>query len=1507
MWRETGLPMMHTFLKLDGGLMDQSGLVNPHSLWEANVKARFAANAPLPRVEVFQEGVAGYLKATNNVKVRMQFRPKRVPKFIKNGKLLTEEELLVRAAEAEKRQKELSRKMTAAQWAAENKVLDRMTQRLNYLRNPRFRDDRLPGGLGARKGQKGRKALSSADLGFIVEPSVVEFRDYRVGGIYEMEIDLRNISTFSRRIRLLPPTTQYFSIGKAKFPAGHGLIAPGMFCQCNIRFTPDSLADYDDFFLVETDLNTFKVPLTARRTPPTLTVPQTLDCSFCLVGNTSTTQIECKNLGGGGQFKVIAEADWPDNIPPSRGEISLPPFTFSPGEFALGRGEETQFSLTFSPRAAGEYVQQFRMVCDNCQVKTFTILGVGAEVDVDVVNDDGEVLDSATPSWFDQVVPGSSFSRSFKILNRTPVPLPFAWAHLCVPEKVPSEAAAPGAADAGADAVAPVPAAEEPRFVVEPSSGTLAAKDHMDFTVTFHPDAIASYSRFLQLKVDKSVAGSIKGADHEIVKIKVEGAGKQCDVSLAPPMIDFTGTMLLGKKYFREVTLKNSARAQTTFRFEGLGDGVQIEPQEGVLHPLEELELDVSVVAESLGDIERQIVCRVEHGHSLPLKVTAKVVGATVEFRQPNVDFGLVQVDTAAEAELAIANLSDIPAVWELKEKGAAGHLTCSRARGELGPLESTVVTLACRPREELALRTVVSCFVDGGETKHIAVRADVIAPKTCLDRPVIDAGVSYVNVPIEFVVTQKNLTMLPAQYQWDESTLNTEACSLTISPMEGTIKPGGEEEFFVTAIAHKVGGLEILQSCDVVGMAEPLGFLVKSEVKGLVVTYEIVQSDGSRTKFAMDEPTELLFGSDCQIRERKALKLVVRNESAICVPISVELERFAAPVPKPPGEGNLGRLAKGTPNTNTLPGTAGTGVSSFSRLSARTSATGASAGSSRGRWRKAPLLTDATEKLHPFSSALGRSMMDERRSAGLDATMLSEGKGIALQTAPGAGILDPWGTWECEIMCYSNMCGDYQDVLECEVGSLPKKRIPVRVGVVGSPLVMQKERNPPKKFPGLGDFKTGLDLVWGQSPISAKVSTHRYYVKNTAPFDMAVAWRVHGEPAEGQAEVVRVDLHPTRDGVQLFVHPHAPPGTCPFVLEPEEMVVPAGAVGEVSVAFASDDPRAHRAYISGIQRVHRERDDDVELRLWGLEQGAERLEAVLCGEFHQYAAQPPVPMLPLTVGLVAESVLPRLDTDGKERLLFHCHSCDPPEHYSYRQTIVLSNRYTTPLAFIVKTKAPFFISGLEPSIEQADAPGEDDDLDRMAFYLPARENLDVAIRFQPAPARGALEDQQLDGRLQIFFSSDPGASYQQILEGATAHMTQEIPLVAEYVFPGLVLSHEELDFGTVHPNAPKVLELTLTNPTTADVDWKIKEGERAGEEEPEVFTVHPTAGFIAGRGLGQPQKQKIQVTCAPRGGMLCEKRLLFSTRKGKDNAVALRGEGAWGEVLESELALTLY
>ena len=177
LWRETGLPEKASFLQLDparlasslgrsskaldGGEPATSGagpvpLVDPGRLWEMNLEERIESIAP-PRLASRgasrrKEG-AGYLKETNNVRVRQQYKPERKPKFILNGKELTQEELVGRAKEAEKRLKELSRKMTAAQWEQENKVLGRMRQRLNFLKNPR----NLPPKGGARAAGKGER------------------------------------------------------------------------------------------------------------------------------------------------------------------------------------------------------------------------------------------------------------------------------------------------------------------------------------------------------------------------------------------------------------------------------------------------------------------------------------------------------------------------------------------------------------------------------------------------------------------------------------------------------------------------------------------------------------------------------------------------------------------------------------------------------------------------------------------------------------------------------------------------------------------------------------------------------------------------------------------------------------------------------------------------------------------------------------------------------------------------------------------------------------------------------------------------------------------------------------------------------------------------------------------------------------------------------------------------------------------------------------------------------
>jgi uncharacterized protein (DUF1015 family) len=69
-----------------------------------------------------------------------------------------------------------------------------------------------------------------------------------------MDVRLRNVSNLLRRVRLLPPKSPFFFLSLVQFPKEHGFIAPGMNAVVTVMFTPDSLADFEDFFTVDTEL-----------------------------------------------------------------------------------------------------------------------------------------------------------------------------------------------------------------------------------------------------------------------------------------------------------------------------------------------------------------------------------------------------------------------------------------------------------------------------------------------------------------------------------------------------------------------------------------------------------------------------------------------------------------------------------------------------------------------------------------------------------------------------------------------------------------------------------------------------------------------------------------------------------------------------------------------------------------------------------------------------------------------------------------------------------------------------------------------------------------------------------------------------------------------------------------------------------------------------------------------------------------------------------------------------
>ena len=72
---------------------------------------------------------------------------------------------------------------------------------------------------------------------FRVEPTVVNFVEYQVNGIYEISVKVTNSASVSKRIKFIPPATEMFTVRKVKYPSGDkGDVAPGMSLTFAVTF-----------------------------------------------------------------------------------------------------------------------------------------------------------------------------------------------------------------------------------------------------------------------------------------------------------------------------------------------------------------------------------------------------------------------------------------------------------------------------------------------------------------------------------------------------------------------------------------------------------------------------------------------------------------------------------------------------------------------------------------------------------------------------------------------------------------------------------------------------------------------------------------------------------------------------------------------------------------------------------------------------------------------------------------------------------------------------------------------------------------------------------------------------------------------------------------------------------------------------------------------------------------------------------------------------------------------
>ncbi|XP_048580368.1 deleted in lung and esophageal cancer protein 1 isoform X2 [Nematostella vectensis] len=1069
--------------------------------------------------------------------------------------------------------------MKPNQRKVERDDLQRLESKAEYKQNPRFVPPEAAELIQKKTKHRSKTKTTSQDKSgfkavevFLVSPNPLVFTDYNVGEVYELSIELKNVTSSSRQVRVVPPTSKHFSIGLGRFPGENGVVAPGMSCVYPIRFAPDSLADYDDLIKIKSQVDPpLIVHLQARRPPPSLSLPPTLRCGHCLVGGYKAVRMYCTNSGGDGRFCLIPKTQWPTAsfkwTLEDPGSVNVNPFEIEPAMFQLRKGESTTIKITFSPYAATFFKQEIAMVCDNCQVKSFSVEGTGQMAGIQFMSisgglsqyDVGEMKDVSSKFLvrFDHQNPQTNHSKILEIKNTTNVSLPFRW-KLFKPF-LPSVSQEP------TGRVHRVPD-DQGVFSVTPNMGALPPHEVVHFSLENAPKEVGSFHGVAHMVLEEipvqggDAAGSI-AKDVTAIEIEVKAECKPFYIEVSPALLVIPGRMMLGTPYLYSVKIQNNSVSRSSFEWQDIKTddyAVSIEPRSGVLGAGEMVELCVSVFGNSPDSMDATLTCYVPFSSSpVFLRVKGNFQGPEVLIGLPDLNFGLVRLGKSSKSTIPIKNTSIVRADWSMEECSDmtqdVSEFTFVPSHGSLGPMEEITCEVTFAPTQCRRVRSVFQCAVRKGKTSYLSVFSEVQTPLVCLVSSSLYIEDVYLNVPVSREVVLQNHTLLATHFQWKEivDDKGDKGYTVTFEPSSGELGPRQALPVQMTFTGHRKGPLEsLVTSCEVTGMDKPIWLDISTDVRGLNVTFEtpklldLRRPDEIKTVDIESTPLLLEFET-VPLGEQGKATLVMTNTSAIRARYSLHVEHFKAAKPPSPPEGQPKNK-----NSRRLQG-----------LLART-----------------PNIAD------PLSKTATKAQADH------SATVLRDGRGAAFILSPCEGELLPFGYQVVEVSAYNDMWGDYRDLLVCQVEGLDPVYIPIKMTVVGCPLnfQMMKDQAPILRF---GTHVSGAPSV-----------QRSLRLNNTSPFDIRLDW--------GTYNIIRDDpqlldmlvfygqplpLFDSKGQEQIPSPPPLPDSLCdelpliqvklqehdgilsskPFGVTPSQQIIPAKSHATMNVTFTphTDDP----------------------------------------------------------------------------------------------------------------------------------------------------------------------------------------------------------------------------------------------------------------------------------------------------------------------------------------------
>ncbi|TFK04449.1 gamma-tubulin complex component 2 [Platysternon megacephalum] len=1439
--------------------------------------------------------------------------------------------------------------------------LARLENRHNYLKNPRFfPPNTLNGGKSLIFPQKkvdrmitGRKVAYDESNPrsvpvFLATPPAVLFSEYEVGQVYEMTIELQNMTSVCRHVRVIPPSTSAFAIGLGKFPGEGGIVAPGMTCQYTIQFIPEYLADYEDYILLETQAPySLLIPIEARRPPPLLTLPRIIDCGSCLVGGVKMTELVCRNEGSSnGKFCIMPKKVWP---PPNFravatiGFVEQGPFGIRPAAFELGPDQAMLLEVVFSPSSPENLKQTFTIVCDNCQINDITVTGSGQLIALELLSvtggeshpAPGEPTDIAAQHLirFDPQNPHATTEKKLLIRNSTHVELPFYWQIMkpnlqpLMPEETGDLAKVKYHLDV------------ESAFSLNPNLGILQPHTDHEFILTYAPQELKDYHSVIQIVLrdipeppssEKQVMlGNSESKTDDVIalEIEVKGSTEPFQLLLEPYVIIIPGENFIGVNVKKAFKMWNNSKSSIKYTWGKISvrDIVEVEPHTGVLDASEFCEFELNFTGGKPGYASHNLHCKIEHSvEPVVLHVEAAFKGPALSIDVPSLHLGLIKLGENVLSTFEIQNLSQLPAWWRMQESQAclaernedASPFTIQPSDGELPPLGKCSVSVLFRSLLCQRLQTVLELDVENGEGSHLPVFVEVQTPQACLMSSHLVFSEIYIGVSAQATVKLFNQTRLPAKYFWEELIGSQSTfCSATVSPTSGTLGPHEEKELCIELTANIMDELnDLTLCCSIEDMIEPLFLGISGQVKGLHVTY-LIPCDSkvpSDEKQMLQSPQDLLldFGSEVALKSIVTRQLILTNHTGIDAPFTLEAEYFSScPVTSEEQGNDL-----------------------------------------------------STASLVKRTAQIRRHAAKKAQSAFVLA-LLSHGRGVAFHAKPSTGTLKAFQQLIIEITAYNNLWGEYHDDLICRVGDLQPTLIPMQMTVKGCPIFLQMtgpqtehqtkipiirfgahvsggdtvsrciRLNNPTTCDIRMDWKTynqekdneklvDLLLFYGPHfPIKDVDENEIESNASTSKTEIMLNWdKIPSSPdtispgslvtddesdVDNKEEEGRSDsevwrpVNNQKKIISVLIQAHEGfPSDYPYCITPTQIVVPAGGSASIHISFT---PLTLPNLINKIEC------EGYALGFMSLDS---KLAQGIPGKVtrsYGYGVAP----LRMDLQAFVKPALLTVEMDHDEGMVFHSMASDliPNQPLSgvltesvITHNLKLTNSTEAPLHFRILLSVPFTVSSIDPNRSLKTSHSDREEQGKQLLLHP-QQNMLVKVSFHTTlellTYQNLPADQLFSGiKVLQFENGDRKVEFSQnlVIEYSN-RTTQLVPVTAYLTVPLLELSCETVDFETCFVDQTRTEDVFLLNRSRCRSYWTALLDQQEQHNHMEVFSICPTHGILEAHEASLPTKATLKITFTARSNVEYETTVtVFGMLGEKPCKLQIRGRGSYDE-----------